>query len=129
MVFHFKQALTALSHDGGVFPQHGGRRLRQGDDDLQRQLPLHVGQVGVCTQLRTDRQTGVSQRSRIVFSSAIVTVTPAAPTHLQAELQRGLQVGSQVFGCRVCDFHQRLEHRVVALVAGVVHRLVKQKVT
>lgn len=44
--------------------------------------------------------------------------------YLQAELQRGLQVGPQVFGRRVCDFHQRLEHGVVPLVAGLVHRLI-----
>lgn len=43
--------LTALGHDGGVLPQHGGGRFGQGDDDLQGQLPLHVGQVGVATQL------------------------------------------------------------------------------
>lgn len=49
-------SLTALSHDGRVFPQHGGSRLRQGDDDLQSQLPLHVGQVGVRTQLNTHTQ-------------------------------------------------------------------------
>lgn len=44
-------------------------------------------------------------------------------THLQRELQRGLQVGPQVLGGRVGDLHQRLEHGVVALVARVVHRL------
>lgn len=45
------RGLTALGHDGGVLPQHGGGRLGQGDDYLQSQLPLHVGQVGVATQL------------------------------------------------------------------------------
>lgn len=46
--------LTSLSHDGRVLPQHGRRRLRQRDDHLQRQLPLHVGQVGVGAQLERD---------------------------------------------------------------------------
>lgn len=47
--------------------------------------------------------------------------------HLQTELQSGLQVGSQIFGCCVCNFHQRLEHRVISLVARLIHCLIKQK--
>jgi len=46
--------LTALGHDGGVFAQHGGGRLRQCDDHLQSQLPLHVVEVGVGAQLEEE---------------------------------------------------------------------------
>lgn len=42
-------------------------------------------------------------------------------THFQTELQSGLQVGPQVFGCSVCNFHQGLEDRVISLVARLVH--------
>ena len=48
---------------------------------------------------------------------------PRPLTHLEAELERSLQVGPQVFRRRVCDLHQGLEHRVVGLVTGLVHHL------
>lgn len=60
-----------------------------------------------------------------IKSSKVIFLQQGVPTHLQTELQSGLQVGSQVFRRCVCNFHQGLEHRVITLVAGLIHCLIK----